>query len=202
MVPPLLGDGRHPYQYLEVLQPIDPNVSTKLRLGAAAGEPFACLHVESFGGPGSGYGYLSYALKDALVISVQDANADGSPFQTATPTAGPTSAAPPPSSSAKGKPAAPPPATPAAPKAKFEKVVLGYTSLTWEYQEAAGAQAPVHRGAGTIQPPAPAPPLSYSNLVFAFGGLVAATVALMFAYHSRRRDLARRARRQRASHAS
>ncbi|NUR25080.1 MAG: hypothetical protein HOV83_04405, partial [Catenulispora sp.] len=203
MVPPLLGDGRHPYQYLEVLQPIDPNVSTKLRLAAAAGEPFTCLHVESFGGAGSGYGYLSYALKDALVISVQDANADGSPFQTETPTAPPTTPAPSTSAPAKGKPAAPASsAPPAGPKAKFEKVVLGYTSLTWEYQEPSGAQAPVHRGAGTIQPPAPAPPLSYSNLVFAFGGMVAATVALMFAYHSRRRDLARRARRQRASHAS
>ncbi|WP_344658170.1 hypothetical protein [Catenulispora subtropica] len=203
MVPPLLGDGRHPYQYLELLETIDPNVSPKLRLGAAAGEPFSCLHVESFGGPGSGYGYLSYALKDALVISVQDVNADGSPFVVATPTAAPSTPVPASSPAAKGgKPAAPAPSTPAGPKAKFEKVVLGYTSLTWEYQEPSGAQAPIHRGAGTIQPPAPAPPLSYSNLVFAFGGLVAATVALMFAYHSRRRDLARRARRQKASHAS
>ncbi|NUP51984.1 MAG: hypothetical protein HOW97_32390 [Catenulispora sp.] len=202
MVPPLLGDGRHPYQYLELLQPIDDNVSPKLRLAAAAGEPFGCLHVESFGGPNSGYGYLSYALKEALVISVQDANPDGTPFQEATPTAPPSTPAPPasPAKGAKAPPASPPP--PAAPKAKFEKVVLGYTSVVWEYQEAAGAQAPIHRGSGTIQPPAPSPPLSYSNLVFAFGGLVAATVALMFAYHSRRRDLARRARRQRASHAS
>lgn len=202
MVPPFLGDGRHPYQYLEVLQPIDPNVSSKLRLAAAAGEPFSCVHVESFGGPGSGYGYLAYALKESLVISVQDANPDGTPFQSPTPTAAPST--PVPASSAPGKaPAAPaaPAATPAVPKAKFEKVVLGYTSLTWEYQEAAGAQAPVHRGAGTIVPPPPSSPLSYSNLVFAFGGLVAATVALMFAYHSRRRDLARRARRQRATHA-
>ena len=93
--------------------------------------------------------------------------------------------------------------TPAAPKAKFEKVVLGYSSLSWEYQEAAGgAQAPIHRGAGTIVPPPPPAPLSYSNLVFAFGGLVAAAVALMFAYHSRRRDLARRQRRRRATHLS
>src|SRR2546423_1712223 len=99
MVPPLLGDGRHPYQYLEVLQPIDPNVSPKLRLAAAA------------------------------------------------------------------------------------------------------TRAPVPRGAGPIARPPPSSPLSYSNLVFAFGGLVAATVALMFAYHSRRRDLTRRARRQRATHA-
>jgi hypothetical protein len=59
----------------------------------------------------------------------------------------------------------------------------------------------VHRGAGTIVAPPPSSPLSYSNQVFAFGGLVAAAVALMFAYHSRRRDLARRARRQRATHA-
>jgi type VI protein secretion system component Hcp len=202
MVPPLLGDGRHPYQYLELVQPIDDNVSPKLRLAAAAGEPFGCLHVESFGGPGSGYGYLSYALKDALVISVQDSNPDGTPIQQALPTAAPATPAPASSPPANGKPAAGPPSTPAPPKAKFEKVVLGYTSLVWEYQEAAGAQAPIHRGSGTIQPPAPSPPLSYSNLVFAFGGLVAATVALMFAYHSRRRDLARRARRQRASHAS
>ncbi|WP_344670924.1 hypothetical protein [Catenulispora yoronensis] len=202
MVPPLLGDGRHPYQYLELLEPLDDNVSPKLRLAAAAGEPFGCLHVESFGGAGSGYGYLSYALKDALVISVQDANADGTPFQTATPTAAPSTPVPAATSSVKGKAPEPAKSSATGPKAKFEKVVLGYTSLTWEYQEPSGAQAPVHRGAGTIQPPAPAPPLSYSNLVFAFGGLVAATVALMFAYHSRRRDLARRARRQRASHAS
>lgn len=211
MVPPQLGDGRHPYQYLELMETIDPDTSSKLRLAAAAGEPFGCLHVESFGGPGSGYGYLSYALKDATVISVQDANADGSPFQTALPTAAVASTpapAPPAKTTPKGKAAAPAPAptpTPAAPKAKFEKVVLGYTSLSWEYQEAAGgAQAPIHRGAGTIVPPPPPAQLSYSNLVFAFGGLVAASVALMFAYHSRRRDLARRQRRRRASstHAS
>lgn len=210
MVPPQLGDGRHPYQYLELMETIDPNISPKLRLAAAAGEPFGCLHVESFGGAGSGFGYLSYALKDATVISVQDANADGSPFQTSEPTVAVTSTsapAPPAKSTAKGKaPAAPAPApTPPAPKAKFEKVVLGYTSLSWEYQEAAGgAQAPIHRGAGTIVPPPPPAQLSYSNLVFAFGGLVAASVALMFAYHSRRRDLARRLRRRRASstHAS
>ena len=207
MIPPQLGDGRHPYQYLELMENIDPNVSPKLRLAAAAGEPFGCLHVESFGGPGSGYGYLSYALKDATVISVQDANADGSLTQTAEPTvAAPTTPAPPPATGkTKGKaPVASPPPTPAAPKAKFEKVVLGYSSLSWEYQESAGgAQAPIHRGAGTIVPPPKPAPLSYSNLVFAFGGLVAAAVALMFAYHSRRRDLARRLRRRRAStHAS
>ncbi|MEY9934913.1 type VI protein secretion system component Hcp [Catenulispora sp. GP43] len=204
MIPPQLGDGRHPYQYLELMEGIDPNVSPKLRLAAAAGEPFGCLHVESFGGPGSGYGYLSYALKDATVISVQDANPDGSPFQTAEPTvAAPSTPAP--ASTAKGKAPAPGSAVPTtpAPTAKFEKVVLGYSSLTWEYQEAAGgAQAPIHRGAGTIVPPPPPAPLSYSNLVFAFGGLVAAAVALMFAYHSRRRDLARRQRRRRATHAS
>jgi type VI protein secretion system component Hcp len=211
MVPPQLGDGRHPYQYLELMETIDPNVSSKLRLAAAAGEPFGCLHVESFGGAGSGYGYLSYALKDATVISVQDANADGSPFVTALPTAvAQTTPVPAPTGKPTGKDkakapvAAPPPSTPAPPKAKFEKVVLGYTSLSWEYQEAAGgAQAPIHRGAGTIVPPPPPAQLSYSNLVFAFGGLVAAAVALMFAYHSRRRDLARRQRRRRASgHAS
>jgi type VI protein secretion system component Hcp len=207
MIPPALGDGRHPYQNLELLETIDPTISPKLRLAAAAGEPFGCLHVESFGGPGSGYGYLSYALKDATVISVQDANPDGSPFQTAEPSVPPPSTpAPAPSSkgAAKGKaPAAPstPPSS-ATPQAKFEKVVLGYSSLSWEYQEAGGAQAPIHRGAGTIAPPPPPAQLSYSNLVFAFGGLVAAAVALMFAYHSRRRDLARRERRRKASHAS
>jgi len=201
MVPPQLGDGRHPYQYLELMEGIDPDISAKLRLAAAAGEPFGCLDVESFGGANSGYGYLSYALKDALVISVQDANPDGTPFETPAPPPGESTPSPsdskgakPPAASAEPKPAA---------KAKFEKVVLGYTSLQWEYQEAAGgAQAPIHRGAGTITPPAPSAPLSYANLIFAFGGLVAATVALMFAYHSRRRDLARRERRQRASHAS
>lgn len=207
MVPPQLGDGQHPYTYLELMETIDPNVSSKLRLAAAAGEPFGCLHVESFGGPGSGYGYLSYALKDATVISVQDANQDGSPFQTSAPSVAPPSTPAPPSGgkeTAKGKPAAPPAAPPTpTPTAKFEKVVLGYSSLSWEYQEAAGgAQAPIHRGAGTIVPPPPPAPLSYSNLVFAFGGLVAAAVALMFAYHSRRRDLARRQRRRRATHAS
>lgn len=208
MVPPQLGDGRHPYQYIELMENIDPNVSPKLRLAAAAGEPFGCLHVESFGGPNSGYGYLSYALKDATVISVQDANPDGSPFQTAEPSApaASTPAQAPPSAKTTGKAKAPvstPTPTPAAPKAKFEKVVLGYSSLSWEYQEAAGgAQAPIHRGAGTIVPPPPPAPLSYSNLVFAFGGLVAAAVALMFAYHSRRRDLARRQRRRRATHLS
>jgi hypothetical protein len=206
MIPPQLGDGRHPYQNLELLESIDANVSPKLRLAAAAGEPFGCLHVESFGGPGSGYGYLSYALRGATVISVQDANADGSLFQTAEPSiAAPTTpAAPAPSGKdKKSKAPASTPAPPPAPTAKFERVVLGYSSLSWEYQEAAGgAQAPIHRGAGTIVPPPPSAPLSYSNLVFAFGGLVAAAVALMFAYHSRRRDLARRQRRRRASHAS
>ena len=211
MIPPQLGDGQHPYKYLELMETIDPNVSSKLRLAAAAGEPFGCLHVESFGGPGSGYGYLSYALKDATVISVQDANQDGSPFQTAEPSvAAPSTPVPATSGKPTGKetgkgkaPAAPPAAPPTpTPTAKFEKVVLGYSSLTWEYQEAAGgAQAPIHRGAGTIVPPPPPAPLSYSNLVFAFGGLVAAAVALMFAYHSRRRDLARRQRRRRATHA-
>jgi hypothetical protein len=208
MIPPQLGDGRHPYQYIELLENIDPNVSPKLRLAAAAGEPFVCLHVESFGGPNSGYGYLAYALKDATVISVQDANQDGSAFETAAPSAPApsTPAQAPPSAKTTGKAKAPvvtPTPTPAAPKAKFEKVVLGYSSLSWEYQEAAGgAQAPIHRGAGTIVPPPPPSPLSYSNLVFAFGGLVAAAVALMFAYHSRRRDLARRLRRRRATHVS
>ncbi|ACU69746.1 hypothetical protein Caci_0811 [Catenulispora acidiphila DSM 44928] len=209
MIPPQLGDGRHPYQNLELMETIDPNVSSKLRLAAAAGEPFGCLHVESFGGTGSGYSYLSFALKDATVISVQDANADGSLFETAAPSV-PSASTPAPApggkttGTAKGNaPAAPATPTPPAPKAKFEKVVLGYSSLSWEYQEAAGgAQAPIHRGAGTIVPPAPPAPLSYSNLVFAFGGLVAAAVALMFAYHSRRRDLARRQRRRKASHAS
>src|SRR5262249_12993846 len=136
MIPPALGDGRHPYQYLELMEAIDPNVSPKLRLAAAAGEPFGCLHVESFGGAAAGYGDLSYALKDATVISVQDANQDGSPFQTAQPTAAsiPTTPTPAAKSSVKGKavkPPAPKP-TPAAPKAKFEKVVLGYSSLSWE----------------------------------------------------------------------
>lgn len=207
MVPPQLGDGRHPYQYIELMENIDPNVSPKLRLAAAAGEPFGCLHVESFGGPNTGYGYLSYALKDATVVSVKDANQDGSPFETAEPSvpAASTPAQAPPGAKTTGKAKAPVPAptpTPAAPKAKYEKVVLGYSSLSWEYQEAAGgAQAPIHRGAGTIVPPPPPAPLSYSNLVFAFGGLVAAAVALMFAYHSRRRDLARRQRRRRATHA-
>ena len=187
MLPPQLGDGQHPYKYLELMETIDPNVSSKLRLAAAAGEPFGCLHVESFGGPGSGYGYLSYALKDATVISVQDANQDGSPFQTAEPSvAAPSTPVPATSGKPTGKetgkgkaPAAAPPAAPPTPTAtaKVEKVVLGYSSLTWEYQEAAGgAQAPIHRGAGTIVPPPPPAPLSYSNLVFAFGGLVAAAV--------------------------
>ncbi|MBS2551489.1 Ig-like domain repeat protein [Catenulispora sp. NL8] len=206
MIPPALGDGRHPYQNLELLETIDPNVSPKLRLAAAAGESFGCLHVEGFGGPGSGYGYLSFALKDSTVISVQDANPDGSLFQTAEPTVAlpPSTPAPAATGKEKGKTPAPAPAPTPVPQAKFEKVVLGYTSLTWEYQEAAGgAQAPIHRGAGTIVPPPPPAQLSYSNLVFAFGGLVAAAVALMFAYHSRRRDLARRLRRRRAStHAS
>ena len=205
MIPPQLGDGRHPYQNLELLESIDANVSPKLRLAAAAGEPFGCLHVESFGGAGSGYGYLSYALKDATVISVQDANADGSLFQTAEPTVAPATTPAAPASGSKdkkGKAPASSPAPPPAPTAKFERVVLGYSSLSWEYQEAAGgAQAPIHRGAGTIVPAPPSAPLSYSNLVFAFGGLVAAAVALMFAYHSRRRDLARRLRRRRATHA-
>ena len=208
MIPPQLGDGRHPYQNIELMETIDPNVSPKLRLAAAAGEPFGCLHVESFGGSGSGYGYLSYALKDATVVSVQDANPDGSPFQTAEPTVAPASNPAPTTPSGKGTSKGKAPVTtqtptPPAPKAKFEKVVLGYSSLSWEYQEAAGgAQAPIHRGAGTIVPPPPPAPLSYSNLVFAFGGLVAAAVALMFAYHSRRRDLARRLRRRRATHVS
>jgi hypothetical protein len=206
MTPPRLGAD--PYQYLEVLEQIDPVVSPKLRLAAAAGESFGCLQVEAFGGPGSGYGYLVYALKSALVISAQDATADGSPFVVPTSTAssagasttgGTKSASAPASKGA--KPAVTTPGDPAAPKAKYERLVLGYASISWEYQEAAGGDKGIlHRGAGTVVPAPPSPPLSYSNLVFAFGGLVAATVALMFAYHSRRRDLARRARRS-ARHA-
>lgn len=204
MLPPQLGVA--PYQSLEILETIDPNVSPKLRLAAAAGEPFPCLQVETFGAPGSGFGYLVYALKGALVISVQDANADGSPFVVSLPTVAsvPTPAASPSSSKpgAKKTPAAPPSTTPSstAPKAKYEVLKLGYTSIQWEYQDAGGANAPAHRGTGTITPPPPRAQLSYANLVFAFGGLVAATVALMFAYHSRRRDLDRRARRRAARH--
>lgn len=184
MLPPRLGVD--PYQSLEVLEPIDPVVSPKLRLAAAAGSPFGCVQVEAFGPPGSGYGYLVYALKNALVISAQDVNADGSPFVPPSPTT--------PSPSAAGKGPAPTPAP--APKPKYERLVLGYSSVSWEWQEAAGGdKAPLHRGAGSVQPAPPAPPLSYSNLAFAFGGLVAATVALMFAYHSRRRELLRRVRR-------
>jgi type VI protein secretion system component Hcp len=201
MLPPQLGVT--PYQSLELLEPIDPNVSPKLRLAAAAGEPFACLQVETFGAQGSGYGYLVYALKGALVISVQDANADGSPFvqtlpsvaSVPTPAVSPSSAKP--GAKKPSTPSASP--TPTAPKAKFERVKIGYTSVQWEYQDSGGANAPAHRGTGTITPPPPQSQLSYSNLVFAFGGLVAATVALMFAYHSRRRDLDRRVRGRRAA---
>ena len=84
MLPPQLGVA--PYQSMELMEPVNPAISPKLRLAAAAGEPFSCLQVETFGAAGSGYGYLVFALKGALVISVQDANADGTPFVQTLPT--------------------------------------------------------------------------------------------------------------------
>ena len=208
MIPPQLGDGRHPYQYLELLENIDPNVSPKLRLAAAAGEPFVCLHVESFGGPNSGYGYLSYALKDATVISVQDANQDGSPFETAEPSA-PAPSTPAPAASAKTTGKAQGAGRDSRPRRRPRPRRSSRRSC-WGTRRCPGStrRRPAARrrrstaAPGTIVPPPPPSPLSYSNLVFAFGGLVAAAVALMFAYHSRRRDLARRQRRRRATHAS
>src|SRR5207249_3164418 len=114
-----------------------------------------------------------------------DVNADGSPFVPPSPT---TPAQAPSASGKSPAPAKPTaPASPA-PKPKYEKLILGFASISWEWQEAAGGdKAPLHRGSGTIQRPPPPPRLSYSNLAFAFGGLVAAAVALMFAYNSRRR---------------